>query len=214
MSANALSLALHIADLGRAIPITGQENPSVKIRNLSLALLVATAPFASTAIAQEAAASASAPAAAAPTVGATVYDTAGAEVGTIKSVNAPNFVIDTGKNTATLALTSLGTGPKGPVLGMTKAELDAAAEKAAGAAAAELAAAIAVDAPVHSSDGTTVLGKISEVAEADFVLDTGTAKVKLPRTSVANGASGLFIGMGAEQFADATKSAQAPSPSK
>ena len=147
-------------------------------------------------------------------MGATVYDAAGAEVGTIKSVNAPNFVIDTGKNTATLALTSLGTGPKGPVLGMTKAELDAAAEKAASAAAEALAAAIVVDAPVHASDGTTVLGKISEVGETDFVLDTGTAKVKLPRTSVAKGANGLFIGMSAEQFADATKSAQAPSPSK
>ncbi len=188
----------------------------MKIRNLTISLLVFTAPLGTAAIAQETAAGASAPAAAAatPAVGATVYDTGGAEVGTIKSVSAPNFVIDTGKNTATLALTALGTGPKGPVLGLTKVELDAAAEKAAGAAKEELAAAIVVDAAVHASDGTTVLGKISEVSETDFVLDTGTTKVKLPRTSVAKGESGLFIGMSAEQFADATKSAKAPAPSK
>lgn len=191
----------------------------MKIRNLTIALLVATAPFASSAIAQEAAAAGTATAAtsataATPTVGATVYDTTGAEVGTIKSVTAPNFVIDTGKNSATLALTALGTGPKGPVLGMTKVELDAAAEKAAGAAKEDLASAIVADAPVHASDGTTVLGKIATVTETDFVLDTGTTKVKLPRTSVAKGETGLFIGMTAQEFADATKSAAAPSASK
>ncbi len=142
-----------------------------------------------------------------PTEGTVVYDAAGNQVGTIKTVAAPNFVIDTGKNTATLALSSLGQGPKGPVIGFTRDELDAAVEKAAAETAAALAAAIVVDAPVHASDGVTVIGKISEVAEADFVLDTGTAKVKLPRTAVANGPNGLFIGMTAQQFADATKSA-------
>ena len=79
-------------------------------------------------------------------VGATVYDSTGAEVGKVKSVAAPNFVIDTGKNTATLALSALGTSPKGPVLGLTREQLDTAAEKAAADAAAALASAIAVDA--------------------------------------------------------------------
>lgn len=161
------------------------------------------------ALAQDAAESATPAAATAAnvTVGATVYDAAGAEVGTVKSVAAPNFVLDTGKNAATLALSALGTGPKGPVIGMTRVQLDAAAEKAAADATAALAAAIVVDAPVHASDGTTVLGKIAEVAEADFILDTGTTRVKLPKTSVANGATGLMIGMTAQAFADATKSA-------
>lgn len=164
------------------------------------------------------AATTAAPATAAATpevaVGATVYDASGAEVGKVKSVAAPNFVIDTGKNTATLALTALGTGPKGPVLGLTRVELDAAAEKAAADGAAALAAAIVVDASVHASDGTTVLGKIAEVSETDFILDTGKTRVKLPKTSVAKGENGLMIGMTAQQFADATKSASAPSSSK
>ncbi|KHS48488.1 MULTISPECIES: hypothetical protein [Novosphingobium] len=187
------------------------------IRKLTVALLVATLPIATAANAQDAAAgteatataeaTTAAPAAATPAVGAVVYDAAGAEVGKIKSVNAPNFVIDTGKNTATLALTALGTGPKGPVLGMTKVELDAAAEKAAAAAKADTAAAIVVDAPVYASDGTTQLGKVAEVTDTEFVLDAGTVRVKLPKTSVAKGASGLMIGMTAQGFADATKSA-------
>ncbi|MBA4353354.1 MAG: hypothetical protein C0409_01560 [Novosphingobium sp.] len=167
-------------------------------------------------MAQDAAAPAGAAAAASAqvTAGATVYDAAGAEVGTIKSVNAPNFVIDTGKNTATLALTALGTGPKGPVIGLTRDQLDAAAEKASADASAALAAAIVVDAPVHASDGKTILGKIAEVTETDFILDTGKTRVKLPKTSVAKGASGLMVGMTAQEFADATKSAAAPKTSK
>lgn len=185
----------------------------MKFRNLTVALLVASAPLATAANAQEAAAGTDATATAAtttaaPAVGATVYDASGAEVGKIKSVNAPNFVIDTGKNTATLALTALGTGPKGPVLGMTKVELDAAAEKAAAAAKAETAAAIVADAPVYASDGTTQLGKVAEVTDTEFVLDAGAVRVKLPKTSVAKGASGLMIGMTAQGFADATKSAE------
>ncbi|MBF9150011.1 hypothetical protein [Novosphingobium jiangmenense] len=185
----------------------------MKIRNLTVALLVASIPFATAANAQEAAAGTDTTAtatatAATPSVGATVYDASGAEVGKIKSVNAPNFVIDTGKNTATLALTALGTGPKGPVLGMTKVELDAAAEKAAAAAKAETAAAIVADAPVYASDGTTQLGKVAEVTDTEFVLDAGAVRVKLPKTSVAKGASGLMIGMTAQGFADATKSAE------
>jgi hypothetical protein len=184
----------------------------VHIRNLTAALLVASLPLATAASAQEAAAGTDAtatatPAVATPAAGTTVYDAAGLEVGKIKSVNAPNFVIDTGKNTATLALTALGAGPKGPVLGMTKVELDAAAEKAVAAAKAETAAAIVADAPIYASDGTTQLGKVSDVTETDFVLDTGTVRVKLPKASVAKGSSGLMIGMTAQAFADAMKSA-------
>lgn len=141
------------------------------------------------------------------TVGATVYDTSGAEVGKVKSVTAPNFVIDTGTATATLALTSLGASPKGPVLAMSKADLEAAATKAAADASAALASSIVIGASVHASDGTTELGKIAEVAAADFVLDTGKTKVKLPKSSVAKGDAGLMIGMTAQEFAAATASA-------
>ena len=180
---------------------------------LVFAATVTSLALAPSAFAQAAATPAAAPAPA-PAVGANVFDTAGAEVGTIKSISGPNFVIDTGKNTATLALASLGTSPKGPIIAMTREQLDAAVEKAEADAAAALAAAITVDAPVHASDGTTVLGKITDVGETDFVMDTGSAPVKMPKTSVAKGANGLMIGMTAEQFAEATKGTATPSSGK
>ncbi len=182
--------------------------------------LACTAPlaFASTAaVAQDQAApapAAAASAAASVTAGATVYDAAGVEVGTIKSVDASNFVIDTGKNSATMALTTLSAGPKGPVIGLTREQLDAAAEKAGADAAAALSASLIAGAEVRASDGATVLGKVGEVTETDFVLDTGKARVKLPKTSVAKGDGGLLIGMTAQQFADAAKSASGKPGSK
>ena len=178
---------------------------------LVFAATVTSLALAPSSFAQAAATPAAAPA---PAVGAKVFDTAGAEVGTIKSISGPNFVIDTGKNTATLALASLGTSPKGPIIAMTREQLDAAVEKAEADAAAALAAAITVDAPVHAPAGTTVLGKITDVGETDFVMDTGSAPVKMPKTSVAKGANGLMIGMTAEQFAEATKGTATPSSGK
>lgn len=182
-----------------------------------LATLAAPIALAGTTVLAQTATAPAAPAEATTTqvaVGTTIYDATGAEVGKVKSVAAPNFVIDTGKNTATLALSALGTSPKGPMLGLTREQLDAAAEKAAADATSALAAAITVDAPVHASDGTTVIGKIAEVAEADFILDTGTSKVKMPKTSVAKGANGLFIGLTAEAFAEATAAPAAPAASR
>lgn len=179
-----------------------------------LAAFAAPLIFTNTAASAQEAAPPVAAASAQFTAGTVVYDATGAEVGKIKSVAAPNFVIDTGKNVATLALTALGTGPKGPIIGLTREQLDAAAEKAAADASASLAAAIAVNAAVHASDGTTVLGKIAEVTETDFVLDTGKTRIKLPKTSVAKGANGLLMGMTAQEFADATKSATPSKSSK
>ena len=62
--------------------------------------------------------------------GVKFYDSAGAEIGTIASATATNAVISTGKVRATIALSSFAKSDKGLVLGMTKAEFDAAAAKA------------------------------------------------------------------------------------
>jgi hypothetical protein len=61
--------------------------------------------------------------------GAAVYDSAGATVGTIKSVSAKGAVLDTGKVKVTIPLTSLAKGEKGLLIGMSKAEIEAAAKK-------------------------------------------------------------------------------------
>jgi hypothetical protein len=77
-----------------------------------------------------------APAARAATAkaGDTIYDTAGEAVGTVESVEGSNFVISTGTNKATMPMSALASGPSGPTISMTKAQLNAAIEQAAGKA--------------------------------------------------------------------------------
>lgn len=74
-----------------------------------------------------------APAAQAATAkaGDTVYDAAGEAVATIESVEGQNAVITTGSSKATVPLSSFGSGPKGPTISMTKAQLEAAIQSTA-----------------------------------------------------------------------------------
>jgi hypothetical protein len=77
-----------------------------------------------------------APAARAATAkaGDAIYDTAGEVVGTVESVEGSNFVISTGTSKATLPMSALASGPSGPTISMTKAQLNAAIEQATGKA--------------------------------------------------------------------------------
>jgi len=61
--------------------------------------------------------------------GATLYDSSGASVGKIDSVTAKGAVLDTGKVKVTVPLSSLAKSDKGLVIGMTKAQIEAAAKK-------------------------------------------------------------------------------------
>ena len=94
-------------------------------------------------------------AAAAPVVGATVYDAQGMEVGKVESVAGGSAIVFTGTNRAAVPLASFGASPKGPTLGMTRAELDQAAAKAASAATDQLRARL--------TPGTDVRGKAGAV---------------------------------------------------
>lgn len=106
----------------------------MKISKLSAIALAAFASIPATAaFAQEAAADTAATAAApAPelTAGQTVYGPSGEEVATVVSVADGNVVVNTGTQEATLAATSFTAGEKGPTLGFSKAELNAAIENA------------------------------------------------------------------------------------
>lgn len=82
---------------------------------------------------------AAAPAEAAPTAaatqddlkaGATVYDSAGATVGTIQSVTANGAVVVSGKLRAEVPTTSFAKNAQGLVIGITKAEFEAAVNRA------------------------------------------------------------------------------------
>jgi hypothetical protein len=77
-------------------------------------------------------AEAAAPAASAATAkaGDTIYDSSGVAVGTVESVSGTNFVISTGTNKATLPMAALANGPNGPMISMSKAQLNAAIAQA------------------------------------------------------------------------------------
>lgn len=114
-----LTTTLTVAALGMAAPVLAQETSSAP--------------------AAEAGAGAAAQSATAK-AGDTVYDQAGEVVGTVEKVEGANFVISTGTNRATLALNTLASGPKGLVIGVTKAQLDEAIVKSQGPAPAEASA--------------------------------------------------------------------------
>jgi preprotein translocase subunit YajC len=147
--------------------------------------------------------------------GATVSDTAGGQVGTIESVNGDLAVVSTGTNKVSLPVSAFGQGAKGPVIAMTKAQLDAAASGAQANAKNELAAQLKAGASVYGSDGASV-GTVDS-ADAQFVtLNLGEQKVKLPLESFSKGAQGAVIGMTATELkaaasASGQQAASAPS---
>lgn len=163
------------------------------------ALLIASAVFAGPSLAQIA-------------VGATVKDTDGGTVGTVASVENGNVTVDTGSNKVAIPEASFGKTPDGPLLAMTRAQLDAAADAAAAQQKQQLAAAIVPGADVRGSAGA-VIGKIEKI-EGDLVLLTSEAgSAKVPASGLALMADGLHFGMSAEEFTAAVEAAKASSAS-
>lgn len=68
--------------------------------------------------------------------GAAVYGTGGAQLGTIKSVDASGVTLTTSAGDAKLPTNGFGPGPQGVTIGMTQAQLTAAITAAGGGAAA------------------------------------------------------------------------------
>jgi hypothetical protein len=100
---------------------------SISVKKIFAAILTVSAVgLTAPAMAQDAAAPAPAAQAATAKAGDTVYDTAGEVVATIESVEGQNAVITTGSAKATVPLSSFASGPKGPTISMTKAQLEAA----------------------------------------------------------------------------------------
>lgn len=162
--------------------------------------LVAATSLAFPAMAQQAAATVKV------TAGSSVVDTSGNAVGTIEQVNGDLAILSTGASKVSLPLNSFGASDKGLVLGMTKAEVDAAAAGASANSQAEVAAQVAPGATVSDTSGGTV-GKV-EAVEGEFAtVATAKSKVKLPITAFAKGATGPVIAMTADQLDAAASSA-------
>jgi hypothetical protein len=148
----------------------------------------------------------------APRQGATVFDTSGAVVGTIENIENQFALLATTKSKVRLPLSSFAAGPKGPVLGMTAAQVDAAASAAAVPKPAATPPVLTPGTAVSDSSGASV-GTIDSVANGLVtVVTTSKNKVRLPASGFANAPNGgVMIGMTAAQL-DAAAGQAAASP--
>ena len=172
---------------------------------ISAVSLVAMAP-----IAAHAQTAAPAPAAKATPakVGDTVYDDAGVEVGKIESITNGVAVVFTGTNRASVSLTSFGVSPKGPTFGLTKAQLNEAAVKAAAEVQAALRTKLTVGTDVHGKNGAPV-AKVKSVDGDNVVLASAKGDVTIPITGLGTNDQGIFIGMTQAEFDAAVAASQA-----
>ena len=115
------------------------------LKSILTPALLGAALFSTSAIAQDTAPSAQSPQStqvppsdpAAPAAGAgasvkasdTIYDPAGNTVGTIEAVNGANAVLSTGTVKVQIPVSAIAQGPKGPTIGVTKAEVEAQVKK-------------------------------------------------------------------------------------
>lgn len=105
-----------------AAPPAGTEQPATAAPDATAAAPAEAAPAASAATAAATQADLKA--------GATVFDSAGATVGTIQSVTATGAVVASGKLRAEIPAASFAKNAQGLVIGITKAEFEAAVNRA------------------------------------------------------------------------------------
>ena len=99
-------------------------------------------------------------------VGDTVFGPQGNEVGVVDSIQDGFVRLNTGNNIGTLPVDAFGKNEKGPVISMTKVDLDAAIDAAEAEAEAALAAKLVAGTQVYSADGV-MLGTVKEMGEAE-----------------------------------------------
>ncbi len=133
-------------------------------------------------------------------VGMKVFGPNGGDVGTVDSVSDGVVVVDTGNNKAALATNAFATADNGLSIMMTKADLDAAIEKAAADARAQLLASLTPGTEVKTVTGAAVIGTIQE-SDADYVtVEHNGQPVKLPVEAFMAQADGVSITMTEDQF--------------
>jgi len=140
---------------------------------------------------------ANAQASASISVGMQVTDAAGAPVGTVKSVNGDNIVVQTDKHEVQLPKTSFTPAEGKLLFGMTQAQLNAEIEKSLAAADA----AVVAGASVKGLNGAA-LGTIDTVDAATVTIAlTSGKKVQVERNAVRGNPDGsVTIGITADKL--------------
>lgn len=175
--------------------------------NLAIAVALSAAgtmAVPATAIAQDAAA----PAGVTLNTGTTVYDSAGAVIGTVASNDGTNSVINMGDQQIALPNASFGAGEKGPAIGVTLEQLTAGIAQQKAAAQAAVTAALVPGASVKSLNGTAEVGTVKSADADGVILTTTEGDVRLPSNSFFIAAHGLSSSFTAEQFAAAIAQAK------
>jgi preprotein translocase subunit YajC len=137
------------------------------------------------------------------TTGMSVRDTAGAEVGTVASVDGQYLVVKTDRHEVRLPVTSFTPSNGTLLFGMTRDQLNAEVDKAKAAADAKIVAGAAV-----TGAGGAAVGTI-EAVDAEFVtlkLPSGKS-VRLPRKGVAGAPNGVVTSLTAAELEAAAKQA-------
>ena len=141
--------------------------------------------------------------------GATVYGPQGNEAGTVEKVDGENVVLNTGTYSATLPGSAFGKSDKGPIVSMTKAQIDAAMAQVLAQADAALDAALVPGAQLRTSDGV-MIGTIEKIDEAGLVtVKREAGNFALQSEMFGTDASGLILRLTAQQFAEAMSAATA-----
>lgn len=146
---------------------------------------------------------------AAPAAGMQVTDPSGGVVGSVKSIQGDNVLVQTDKHEALLPKSSFTVNNGKLLFGMTQAQLDAELEKAMAAAQAS----IAPGATVKGLNGAE-LGKIDSVTDnAVLIALPSGKKVQIAKNGVRGNADGtVTAGVTAEQL-DAQVTNTGPAPS-
>lgn len=135
--------------------------------------------------------------------GATIYGPQGNEVGKVVSKAGEIVVVDTGKHSASLPVTSFTSGAKGLAIGFTRDQLNAAVENAQAQAEARLAAALVPGSAVVSSDGVAV-GTIKDIdAEGIVTVEREAGPYRLAKTHFIHNGSGLALAITAQKLDEA-----------
>ena len=135
---------------------------------------------------------ATAAAAAAPEVGATVYGPEGNPVGTIEAMQDGTAVVNTGTHAAPVPVTALGEGPNGPVISVTKAQLNQIIAQQKAEATTKRDAALVADAMVHTADDVMV-GTVTSVNGDEVVVELEGSPAALTREQFAVNPAGTLI---------------------
>jgi preprotein translocase subunit YajC len=142
-------------------------------------------------------------------VGMKVVGPNGADVGIVESISDGAVVVDTGTNKAALGTNAFAKTDNGLSIMMTKADLDAAVEKAAADAQAQLLASLTPGTEVKSVTGAAVIGTIKE-KDAEYVtVDHDGQAVKLPVAAFMTQGDDVSITMTEDEFKAAIAGTQA-----